>query len=222
MVASTGLKSHLGDKIYWPVYAEADRLGCAIAVHGGSHMGLGFDHMNVYTPVGGMGHPFALCINFSGILFNGILDRYPNAKFGFMEGGVAWTLMAVERFERSHETHVQWNPRGELSPKPEEKVTDYIRKHVAEGRLFVGCEGDEPGLALAVDSIGEGAFVFSSDFPHEVNNEMCKEEIHEIIEHDELSESAKAAILHGNAERFYGLNGAARAAAPAASATAAR
>ncbi|MGH7091739.1 MAG: amidohydrolase family protein, partial [Stellaceae bacterium] len=27
MLPSTGLQSHLGDKIYWPVYAEADRLG---------------------------------------------------------------------------------------------------------------------------------------------------------------------------------------------------
>jgi hypothetical protein len=204
MLPSTGLKDHLGAKEYWPVYAEADRLGCAIGVHGGAHSGMGFDHLNVYTPVGAMGHPMALLINFSGILFNGILDRFPNAKFGFMEGGVAWLLVALERFERAHETHVQWNPRGELAPLADEQVNEYIRKHVREGRLFVGCEGDEPALGYAVSQVG-GAFIYSSDFPHEVNNESCKREIEELIECPDLTEADKEGILHANAERFYGL-----------------
>jgi len=205
MFPSTGLKDHLGAKEYWPVYREADRLGCALGIHGGAHSGLGFDHMNVYTPVGAMGHPLGLLINFSGIVFNGVLDRFPNAKFGFMEGGVAWLLVALERFDRAHETHVQYNPRGELSPKADEKVSDYIRKHVKEGRLFIGCEGDEPALPYAVSQVGGEAFVYSSDFPHEVNNEMCKQEIQELVESDELTETDKKNILHANAERFYGL-----------------
>jgi predicted TIM-barrel fold metal-dependent hydrolase len=205
MIPTTGLKSHGGDKEYWPVWQEADRLGCAIGFHGGAHSGMGFDHLNVYTPVAGMGHPHGLLFNFAGIVFNGILDRYPNAKFGFLEGGVAWTLVAVERFERSHETHVQWNPRGELSPKPDESVTEYIRKHVKEGRLFVGCEGDEPSLTHAVSLVGSEMFVYSSDFPHEVNNEMCKHEIDELIEAPGMTAQDKENILHANAERFYGL-----------------
>ncbi|MPZ13908.1 MAG: amidohydrolase family protein [Chloroflexi bacterium] len=205
MLPSTGLKDHLGAKEYWPVYAEADRLGCAIGIHGGAHSTMGFDHMNVYTPVGAMGHPMSLLINFSGILFNGILDRFPNARFGFMEGGVAWLLVALERFDRAHETHIQWNPRGELSPPADQKVSDYIRDHVHAGRLFVGCEGDEPGLSYAVSQVGGRAFIYSSDFPHEVNNESCKKEIRELIECEDLSEADKEAILHGNAEWFYGL-----------------
>lgn len=205
MLPTTGFKDHLGAKEYWPVYREADRLGCAIGIHGGAHSGMGFDHMNVYTPVAAMGHPLGLLINFSGIVFNGILDRFPNAKFGFLEGGVAWLLVALERFDRSHETHVQWNPRGELSPKPDETVTDYIRKHVKEGRLYVGCEGDEPALAFAVKQVGSEMFVYSSDFPHEVNNAMCKQEIRELAECEELSSVEKENILHRNAERFYGL-----------------
>ena len=219
MLPSTGLKDHLGAKEYWPVYREADRLGCALGVHGGAHSGLGFDQMNVYTPVGALGHPFALLINFAGILFNGVLDRFPNAKFGFMEGGVAWLLLALERFDRAHETHIQYNPRGELAPKADEKVSDYLRKHVREGRLFVGCEGDEHALIDAVKQVGSGAFVFSTDFPHEVNNEICRHEIEELSENPELTDADKAAILHGNAERFYGLTRAAAAEARPAAAS---
>lgn len=205
MLPSTGLKDHLGAKEYWPVYAEADRLGCALGVHGGAHGGLGFDHMNVYTPVGALGHPFGLLINFAGVVFNGLLDRYPNARWGFMEGGVAWLLLALERFERAHETHIQYNPRGELAPRPDESVCAYLRKHVAEGRLYVGCEGDEPAIAEAIRQIGSEAFVFSSDFPHEVNNAMCKEEIAELQAHPLLSAADKENVLWRNAARFYGL-----------------
>ena len=205
MLPSTGLKDHLGGKEYWPVYEEADRLGCALGIHGGAHSGFGFDQMNVYTPVPAMGHPLGLLVNFAGIVFNGILDRYPHVRFGFMEGGVAWLLLALERFDRSHETHEQWNPRGELSPGPKEKVSDYIRKHMQEGRLFIGCEGDEPSLAFAVRQAGANPFIYSSDFPHEVNVAMCKQEIQELVDGDELSQADKEAVLHGNAERFYGL-----------------
>lgn len=222
MLPSTGLKDHLGAKEYWPVWTEADRLGCAIGVHGGAHSGMGFDHMNVYSPVGGIGHPFGLLINFAGIVFNGILDRYPDAKFGFMEGGVAWSLLGHERFDRSHDAHIQWNPRGELSPRADEKMTDYLRKHVKEGRLVIGCEGDEVALPLAVRELGEEAFIFSTDFPHEVNNAICKAEIEELQENEELSTSAKEAILHGNAERFYGIKAAPAARSEGTAATAHR
>lgn len=205
MLPSTGLKGHLGGKEYWPIYREADRLGCALGVHGGAHEGLGFDDINVYTPVNALGHPLSLLVQFSGVLFNGILDRFPNAKFGFLEGGVAWLLVGLERFDRAHETHVQWNPRGELSPAADESVSDYIRKHMREGRLFIGCEGDEPGLPYAVQQVGNYAFMYSSDFPHEVNNETCRAEIQEMLDSPGMTDADKEAVMHGNAERFYNL-----------------
>ena len=30
---------HLGSEKYWPIYGEAERLGCALAIHGGAHEG---------------------------------------------------------------------------------------------------------------------------------------------------------------------------------------
>lgn len=207
MLPSTGLPNQLGAKQYWPVYAEADRLGCALAVHGGSHSGLGMDHMNVYPPVQGLGHPVGLAINLGGVLFNGVLDRFPKARFGFMEGGVAWVLMAQERFERAHATHLQYNPRGELAPPGDQSVSDYIRRHISEGRLFFGCEGDEPLIAEAISHLGSGAFIYSSDFPHEVNNASCKHEIAEFIANDRIAPADKEAVMHGNAQRFYALQG---------------
>ena len=206
MLPTNGIPNHLGSKEYWPIYAEADRLGCSLAVHGGSHSGLGLDRMNVYAPVHALGHPMGLMNAFAGIVFNGVLDKYPNARWGFLEGGISWLLLCLERFDRSWETHINIDPRGELIQLQEnEGISDYIGRHIEAGRIFVGCEGPEPMLSHMVKTIGQGFPMFSTDFPHEVNAEMCRNEIGEIAENDELSLEAKAAILHGNAERFFGL-----------------
>ncbi len=90
MIPSTGLKGHVGSKEYWPVYQAADRLGCAIALHGGCHNNIGLDDMNAFVPVHALGHPFGLMISFAGMLFNGVFDQFPNVRFGFLEGGVGW------------------------------------------------------------------------------------------------------------------------------------
>lgn len=210
MLPSTGIQSHLGHKMYWPVYAEANRLGCCLGIHGGAHEALGMDDLNPYAPVHALGHPFGQMISFASIIFNGICDKFPKVRFGFLEGGVAWLLMCLERFDRSYETHIQHDPRGEfLRLKKGEKVSQYITRHIKAGRLFVGCEGSEPDLAHAIKKVGNGPFIYSSDFPHEVNNDFCKAELREIMENDGLTAEDKAAVLHCNAERFYNFSPAA-------------
>ncbi len=207
MLASMGHKGHLGAKEYWPVYAEASRLGCCLAVHGGAHEGLGMDYLTPYAPINSLGHPFSLMVAFAGVVFNGIFDKYPNVRIGFMEGGVSWLQTCLERFDRGWETHIQYDPRGEfIKLEQGEKVSDYIKRHIEAGRLFVGCEGTEPTLHHAVEAVGNKPFVFSTDFPHEVNNDYCKREIREIMDHKSLTEDDKHAILHRNAERFYSLS----------------
>ena len=94
-------------------------------------------------------------ISFGGMIFNGVFDKFPNVKFGFMEGGVAWFLVCLERFDRSWETHIQHDPRKRfLELRPKEKVSEYIARHIDAGRIFVGCEGEEPDIAHAVRRIG--------------------------------------------------------------------
>lgn len=203
LIPSTGLKSHLGDKIYWPIYAEADRLGCALAVHGGAHSGLGFDHLNDFAAIHALGHPLGIAIVFASLAITGVFDRFPNARFGFMEGGVGWFLMALERLEGSYNAFTPYYPKIDL--RRGESVSAYLLRHVHEGRIFVGVEGEEPDLAHAVRRVGAEPFVFSSDFPHEVNVETCKHEVEEIVESDVIDETAKHRIFFGNAARFYGL-----------------
>ena len=57
-----GLKDHLGSKMYWPIYEEAEKLGCSLAVHVGSLHHLGMDTFSIYYPVHAVGHPMGIMI----------------------------------------------------------------------------------------------------------------------------------------------------------------
>src|SRR5712692_3567650 len=206
MMPSNGLPTPLGAKQYWPVYAEAERLGCTLAVHGGCHDRFGLDHLNMYIPVHALGHPWGLTINCASIVYNGIFDRFPNVRIAFLEGGVAWLLLCLERFHSSHETHFQYIPEGEFGLREEQRPDKYIIEKVREGRFFIGCETEELTMPFALKVVGNGAFIYSSDFPHEVTNQSCKDDIGELMESEELTLQDKEAILARNAERFYALS----------------
>lgn len=203
---ATAVQVNLGAKSYWPVYAEAARLGCPVVVHGGGHWDLGMDTMNVSTGANAIGHPMSLAIALTEMLLNNLFDRYPGLRVAYLEGGPLWFLMALSRLSRSFEAGTPMNPRGELLQLPQgQTVADYVRGLVRDGRLVVGIEGGESELPFAIKMAGEQAFVFSSDFPHEVNTHTVKREIRELQENEEISAAAKEATLYGNAARFYGL-----------------
>ena len=204
MMPSNGLPELLGAKTYWPIYAEAERLGCCLAIHGGAHDHFGMDHLNMYVPVHALGHPWGLTINCASVVYNGIFDRFPATRLAFLEGGIAWLLLCLERFHSSHETHFQHIPAGEFGVREGERPDRYIIRQIDEGRLFIGCETEELTMPFALKVVGNKPFLYSSDFPHEVTNDSCKHDIHELLESEDLTMADKEGILGRNAERFYG------------------
>lgn len=155
-----------------------------------------------------MGHPFSVTISFVSMFLNGVFDRFPNAKYAFLEAGVGWFLMAVERCSGSYRTLRPINPTGRvLELREGETAADRIAQHIKASRLFVGVEGGERALPYAMKMLGNQAFMFSSDFPHEVTTQSIQHEIEEVLENEELSEADKVALFSKNAARFYGLQG---------------
>ncbi len=192
MIPSNGLTRHVSHKEYWPIYEEAQKLGCALAVHGGSYGNLGFDTLSVFPATRALGMPFPLAIAMTGFIVDGVFDAFPNLRLGFLEGGTAWIPLVIDRLERERMYS------GLAIDKP---VVEYFRSP----RVFIGCEGNEEALAYAVQRVGPQAFMFASDFPHEISMDNCMEEIDEILERTDLGEDDKAAILGQNARSFYGV-----------------
>ena len=166
-----GIKTHLGDDIYWPIYEEAEKLGCCLAVHVGSLHHLGMDSFSTYYPVHAVGHPMGIMIQAAAMISHGVFERFPNLRVGFLEGGATWVPFFMDRLDRSyHEGHMQTDADGVVlgGPEPGEKASDYFKRHVRASRIFVGFDCDDDGLGFAVGKAGRDAFLFGSDFPHEV------------------------------------------------------
>ncbi|MGH7906776.1 MAG: amidohydrolase family protein [Candidatus Binataceae bacterium] len=206
MLPSNGIKAHPGSTEYWPIYAEAQKLGCCIAFHGGCHDNMGLDDFNVFAAYHALGHPFGMMRALVSMVYNGVFDRFPELRVAYLEAGVAWLLTAMERGEGSFKVHTPYDPDHRLVNVPKNgDFRAYVRRLLKNGNVYVGVEGDEPDLAHAVATLGSGPFLFSSDFPHEVDAKLCREEIDEIAE-SAMDDSDKRAILYDNARRFYNLN----------------
>ena len=209
MLPSNGeaIQGHLGNKIYWPLYEEAEKLGCALAVHVGCLHHMGFDAFATYYPAHALGHPFSLMIQAAGMLAHGVFERFPRLRVAFLEGGATWVPFMMDRLDRSyHAGHVQLDLDGNLlgGPKPGQKASDYFRQQLGAGRIFVGFDCDDDGLGTAIQKGGREAFLFGSDFPHEVFDAgKCRHEIDELLTRDDLTQADKQAALGGNALRFY-------------------
>lgn len=195
MLPSTGLPLHLGHQTYWPIYEEADKLDCALAVHGGANLeGAGLDTFTNFTASHILHHPMPLMVALIGFIYHGVLDRFPNLRVAFMEGGCGWLASILDRAERDENYFDEHD-------QPKHKAVEYL----ASGRILVGCEGSEHALAYLAKRVGIRPFAYASDYPHEVDLPAAQHEIEEIAERSDLTESEKQAVLAENARRFFKL-----------------
>ena len=190
MIPSNGLHRHISAKEYWPIYEEAEKLDCVMAIHGGSYSNLGFNTFTVFPATRALGMPFPLAIAMTGMMVDGVFDQFPKLRVGFLEGGTSWIPMVLDRLERELEY-------GGLSLK--KSPAEYF----SSGQVFVGCEGNEKALAYSIERVGPDPFMFASDFPHELTLDSATEEIDEILERKDIREEHKMLLLGGNAKRFY-------------------
>ncbi|MFQ5683463.1 MAG: amidohydrolase family protein [Candidatus Binatia bacterium] len=191
MLPATGLSLHLAHEYYWPVYEAAANLGCVLGVHGGSNRGCGLDTFTNRLASRLLHHPLPLMRALTGMIYSGLFDRYPALKVAFLEGGCGWLVPIADRMERD----------AELEGVANRSLPDYL----TSGQILIGCEGNDVSLPYLAKRLGVEPFAYSSDYPHEVDLPAAQKMIDETRNHAELSQAEKAAVLGGNAARFYGL-----------------
>jgi predicted TIM-barrel fold metal-dependent hydrolase len=193
-----GLRRPLGHPDYWPLYAEAERLNCALAVHGAPSQGLGFDSFTRFAPTQSLEHPFAQMIQLTSMVFEGVFERFSSLRVAYLEAGTGWVPYMMDRLDRSYEA---W------AGAEYKEYGDWVRRrpseYIASGRLFFSCEGGEESLRYAIERVGDQVLLYASDFPHETNVERAQHEIDELLERPDLSDQSKRNILHDNIQRFY-------------------
>ncbi len=109
-----------------------------------------------------------------------------------MEGGAGWVAFVLDRMAREDEY------------RPRESSLDPV-KWLQSGRVLIGCEGSEGTLGHLVQRVGAMPFAYASDYPHEVDALKAQEEIDELARYPGVSDEDRAALLGGNARRFFKL-----------------
>lgn len=195
---------NLGDRRFDPIYTAAESIGMPLCVHpqtghDGQYgvsgvMGAGSERMEKYSYVHVTAFPFELMIALMHMVGEGVFDRYPKLKVGFMEGGAGWLPFWAERLDEHFEKlRPQW-------PDCQRKPSEIIRSE----QVAFTCEPEESALPYVLDAIGPGQVLYASDYAHW----DCEfpESVRSLDGILAARPEERAGVLGQNAIRWFGLD----------------
>lgn len=174
-------------------FAEANRLRMPIAVHFSLQFPVVDTLFEHHFPNRVLAGILPIMAGLTSVLCSGLLDRYENLRFAFLEGGISWVPAHIERMD-DHFENPRYGARDLISHPP----SDYLKN----GRIFFGCEGNESFLGRVVDDVGEDRFIFSSDYPHADRTEGTATFLRE---RTDIPLPVRSKLLERNARQFYGI-----------------
>ena len=192
-VATQGMKEHLGSQTFWPLYEELERLNVPFCVHNRREGPAGEIRFDSFIFMHTIGRPVETFIQFAGLMYGGVPERFPKLRIAFLECGVGWVPYWMERMDE------EWEKRGKVeAPLCKQKPSEYI-KH---GNWFFAMEPEEETVPYVIERIGDDKILFASDYPHW--DGMFPYVTATIRGRKDISDQAKSRILGENAKRFYG------------------
>lgn len=194
--AVTVLYKAYGNRDFDPIFAAAEKLDMPLAVHGAPSRGLGFDFFDKFLQVHTLEHPFAILIQFTNMVFEGVFERFPRLRVVFLEAGSGWLPYMMDRMDEEFE-----KPYRFQAPLLKKKPSEYIRS----GQIWSTCEVGEKALPQVLRQFNPRCLMWPSDYPHERLPDMFRHDIPEFLAREDLSDEEKRLILYENPKRFYRL-----------------
>ena len=184
----------LGDRRLHPLYAEAERLGCLIAVHGG-HATAESMRYTKFIHRHTIGFPVSNMMQMMHMTYEGAFECFPALRVAYLEAGCSWVPYLLNRMDE------EWEKRGaEEAPLCKQKPSAYIKS----ARVFVHAEPGEDLLPQTLEILGDQSLVYASDWPHW--DHEYPESIAQLWRREDLTEAQKRGILADNARVMYGLS----------------
>ena len=194
--AVTWLHKGYGHADFDPIYEAAERLDMPLTIHGAPSRGMCFDFFNKFLHFHTLEHPFAILIQFTHMVFEGVFVRFPKLRVAFLEAGCGWLPYMMDRMDEEME-----KPYRVQAPLLKQKPSELIRN----GQIWTTCEVEEKALPFVLQQFNPKCLMWPSDYPHERLPDMFKRDIPEFLERDDISDESKRAILHDNPVNFYRL-----------------
>lgn len=134
------------------------------------------------------GMPSETHLSIIAMILGGVFDRVPDSlRIAFAHGGGSFAFW-LGRFENA------WHQRPDLIGVSERPPSAYLDRFSVDSVVF-----DPAALRLLVDTLGAGQVMLGSDYPYPLGERPVGAVLDRA---DFLSPDEKAAIGHGNAERF--------------------
>jgi aminocarboxymuconate-semialdehyde decarboxylase len=179
------------DPKFHAVWARAEALGATLFIHPQSTPELGKRFKGNGWMSNVIGNPLDTTIALQHLIFEGVLDKFPNLKICAAHGGGFLGSYAPRMDFSCFVSPVNCNPAIQLKKKPSE----YIRQIYFDALVFT-----PEALRHLVAEVGATQVVLGTDHPipweqHPVDHVM----------NTPLTDAERVAILGGNARRMLGL-----------------
>lgn len=178
------------------VWAEAERLGVPVCVHGGGQAPDQYpvcvDRFNTRLEVHAITHPVGNMIALDAFCVGGIFERFPKLRVAFMESGCGWLPFWLWRLDE------HWEKMPEQAPNIRRKPSEYFHSN-----CWISCDPDEKMIPEVVKLCGDERILYASDYYHW--DCAFPETVKFIVERNDLSEATKKRILGENAKKFFAL-----------------
>src|SRR5579863_8495833 len=178
-----------------PLWAALTKANLPVSIHdAGSPLLASYgDRMHNHTLGHILAHPFEAMGTMAGLIFSGVVERFPTLTVVHVEADAGWAPYLVQRMDQ------HWNYSGtaeasEMTMSP----TEYFKRN-----FYVACRTDERTLPAAIELLGDDNFVWNTDYPHP---DGTWETGLQDIERQPIAPESKRKIMWDNAARAYRLD----------------
>ena len=170
-----------------PFWAEVERLGAVIIVHTNGHTHK--ERLQDHNFVNILGHAFEATLATAHLIFNGVMERYPNLKIVVVHGG-GYLPAYAGRIDHA------WRAREDVSEGVPKLPSEYLKRFFFDTMVF---ETDQ--LKFLVDKYGADHVLLGTDYPYDMGDDDPLELIGNV---PDLSQDQIDLISGGNAARLLG------------------
>ncbi|MES2183612.1 MAG: amidohydrolase family protein [Pseudomonadota bacterium] len=179
---------------FHPVWAKAQELGAVLFIHPQSTPELAKRFKGNGWMSNVIGNPLDTTIALQHLIYEGVLDKFPNLKICAAHGGGYMGSYAPRVDFSCYVSPVNCDPKTVLKKRPSE----YIKQIYFDALVFT-----PEALRHLVAEVGVGQVMLGTDYPipwelHPVDH---------VMNTPSLSDTDRAAILGGNAARMFGMKG---------------
>ena len=191
-IGSNILGRPIGDPVFAPFFAEAERLGAAVFVHALHPAGKD----RLIGPAAleqAAAFPGETALAIVSMITGGMLERHPRLRIAFSHGGGAFGLV-LPRLQHA------WEALPAISKAIPRSPRDYARRLYYDTLVY-----DERTLRFLIETYGITQLMIGSDYPFSIREpDPCGR-----VTRLGLSEADEELLLFGNARRWLSSNGSA-------------